>query len=63
MGSETALNRSLNVTKTHLCLQVHLFVCNEDEDIKRAFELGATGVMSDYPSLLTSYLYRNRIPE
>ncbi|CAG02654.1 unnamed protein product, partial [Tetraodon nigroviridis] len=37
-------------------LQVHLFVCNKEEDIKLAFDLGATGVMSDYPSLLTSYL-------
>lgn len=41
-------------------LQVHLFVCNEDEDIKLAFDVGATGVMSDYPSLLTSYFSRNR---
>ncbi|XP_035510290.1 lysophospholipase D GDPD3a [Morone saxatilis] len=41
-------------------IQVHLFVCNEDEDIKAAFEVGATGVMSDYPSVLTSYLCRNR---
>ncbi|GAA6226109.1 glycerophosphodiester phosphodiesterase domain-containing protein 3-like [Lates japonicus] len=40
-------------------IQVHLFVCNEDEDIKAAFELGATGVMSDYPTLLSSYLCRN----
>ncbi|XP_059204223.1 lysophospholipase D GDPD3a [Centropristis striata] len=41
-------------------IQVHLFVCNEDEDIKAAFDVGATGVMSDYPSLLTSYFCRNR---
>ncbi|XP_037647103.1 lysophospholipase D GDPD3a [Sebastes umbrosus] len=41
-------------------IQVHLFVCNKDEDIKAAFEVGATGVMSDYPALLSSYLYRNR---
>lgn len=41
-------------------IQVHLFVCNEDEDIKAAFEVGATGVMTDYPSLLTSYICRNR---
>lgn len=38
---------------------MHLFVCNEEEDIKYAFEVGATGVMTDYPSLLTSYLRRN----
>ncbi|XP_038553023.1 lysophospholipase D GDPD3a [Micropterus salmoides] len=41
-------------------IQVHLFVCNTDEDIKAAFEVGATGVMSDYPALLSSYLSRNR---
>lgn len=40
-------------------IQVHLFVCNEDEDIKAALEVGATGVMSDYPTLLSSYLCRN----
>ncbi|CAN9505731.1 unnamed protein product [Ophioblennius macclurei] len=41
-------------------IQVHLFVCNQDEDIKAALDLGATGVMTDYPSLLSSYLCRNR---
>ncbi|XP_073351272.1 lysophospholipase D GDPD3a [Pagrus major] len=41
-------------------IQVHLFVCNEEEDIKSAFDVGATGVMSDYPTLLSSYLSRNR---
>ncbi|XP_055008542.1 lysophospholipase D GDPD3a [Boleophthalmus pectinirostris] len=37
-------------------IQVHLFVCNSNEDIKAALDLGATGVMTDYPSLLTNYL-------
>ncbi|XP_027141069.1 lysophospholipase D GDPD3a isoform X1 [Larimichthys crocea] len=37
-------------------IQVHLFVCNEDEDIKAAIEVGATGVMTDYPTLLSNYL-------
>uniref|UniRef100_A0A8C6TE53 Glycerophosphodiester phosphodiesterase domain containing 3a n=1 Tax=Neogobius melanostomus TaxID=47308 RepID=A0A8C6TE53_9GOBI len=40
-------------------IQVHLFVCNSDEDIKTAIDLGATGVMTDYPTLLTNYLCRN----
>ncbi|XP_037545480.1 lysophospholipase D GDPD3a [Nematolebias whitei] len=44
-------------------IQVHLFVCNEDEDMKAAFDLGATGVMTDYPSRLSSYLCRNRSQE
>uniref|UniRef100_A0A3B3VX37 Glycerophosphodiester phosphodiesterase domain containing 3a n=1 Tax=Poecilia latipinna TaxID=48699 RepID=A0A3B3VX37_9TELE len=36
-------------------IQVHLFVCNKNEDIKAAFDLGATGVMTDYPTLLSTY--------
>ncbi|XP_029364582.1 lysophospholipase D GDPD3a [Echeneis naucrates] len=44
-------------------IQVHLFVCNEDEDIKAALEVGATGVMTDYPSVLSSYFCRNRSQE
>ncbi|KAJ4932177.1 hypothetical protein JOQ06_010602 [Pogonophryne albipinna] len=44
-------------------IQVHLFVCNEDEDMKAAFDVGATGVMSDYPALLSSYLSRNRMED
>ncbi|XP_039971479.1 lysophospholipase D GDPD3a [Xiphias gladius] len=41
-------------------MQVHLFVCNEDDDIKAAFEVGATGVMSDYPTVLSTYIRKNR---
>ncbi|KAJ8364347.1 hypothetical protein SKAU_G00131780 [Synaphobranchus kaupii] len=37
-------------------IQVHLFVCNEEKDIEAAFSVGATGVMTDYPSLLSNYL-------
>ncbi|KAI1896336.1 hypothetical protein AGOR_G00093750 [Albula goreensis] len=37
-------------------IQVHLFVCNEERDIEAAFAVGATGVMTDYPSLLSNYL-------
>ncbi|XP_018619960.1 lysophospholipase D GDPD3-like [Scleropages formosus] len=37
-------------------IQVHLFVCNNTEDIEAAFAFGATGVMTDYPSLLSEYL-------
>ncbi|XP_041937724.1 lysophospholipase D GDPD3a isoform X3 [Alosa sapidissima] len=38
-------------------IQVHLFVCNTDDDIAAAFAAGATGVMSDYPTLLANYLH------
>ncbi|KAG7459880.1 hypothetical protein MATL_G00215260 [Megalops atlanticus] len=37
-------------------IQVHLFVCNEERDIEAAFAVGATGVMTDYPTLLSRYL-------
>ncbi|MBN3321512.1 GDPD3 Lysophospholipase, partial [Atractosteus spatula] len=43
-------------------IQVHLFVCNEDSDFQRAFSLGATGVMTDYPSRLRDYLTRHPPP-
>ncbi|XP_051570740.1 lysophospholipase D GDPD3-like [Myxocyprinus asiaticus] len=41
-------------------IQIHLFVCNEEEDIEAAFAAGATGVMSDYPTLLSNYIQRHR---
>uniref|UniRef100_A0A8C2I063 Glycerophosphodiester phosphodiesterase domain containing 3a n=1 Tax=Cyprinus carpio TaxID=7962 RepID=A0A8C2I063_CYPCA len=40
-------------------IQIHLFVCNKEEDIKTAFAAGATGVMSDYPTLLSNYIRRH----
>ncbi|KAL4617813.1 glycerophosphodiester phosphodiesterase domain-containing protein 3-like [Arapaima gigas] len=43
-------------------IQVQLFVCNEEHDIAAAFAAGATGVMSDYPSLLSNYLRRHPAP-
>uniref|UniRef100_A0AAY5EP32 GP-PDE domain-containing protein n=1 Tax=Electrophorus electricus TaxID=8005 RepID=A0AAY5EP32_ELEEL len=39
-------------------IQIHLFVCNEDQDIEAAFAVGATGVMTDYPTLLSDYIRR-----
>ncbi|XP_030649504.1 lysophospholipase D GDPD3a [Chanos chanos] len=41
-------------------IQIHLFVCNEEDDIEAAFEAGATGVMTDYPTLLANYLRRHQ---
>uniref|UniRef100_A0A672RVB1 Glycerophosphodiester phosphodiesterase domain-containing protein 3-like n=1 Tax=Sinocyclocheilus grahami TaxID=75366 RepID=A0A672RVB1_SINGR len=40
-------------------IQIHLFVCNKEEDIKTAFAAGATGVMTDYPTLLSNYIRRH----
>ncbi|XP_016134871.1 lysophospholipase D GDPD3a isoform X1 [Sinocyclocheilus grahami] len=40
-------------------IQIHLFVCNEEQDIEAAFAAGATGVMTDYPTLLSNYIRRH----
>ncbi len=36
-----------------------LWVCNEQEDYRRAVELGAQGIMTDDPYLLNEYLKKN----
>uniref|UniRef100_A0A8C2FS13 Glycerophosphodiester phosphodiesterase domain containing 3a n=1 Tax=Cyprinus carpio TaxID=7962 RepID=A0A8C2FS13_CYPCA len=41
-------------------IQIHLFVCNEEQDIEAAFAAGATGVMTDYPTLLSNYIRRHK---
>lgn len=38
-------------------LQVYIWVLNEDHEYKRAFDLGATGVMTDYPTKLKAFLH------
>ncbi|XP_076856860.1 lysophospholipase D GDPD1 [Brachyhypopomus gauderio] len=43
-------------------IQVQLFVCNEEQDIDAAFAHGATGVMTDYPTLLSDYIHEHPIP-
>ncbi|XP_026063893.1 lysophospholipase D GDPD1 isoform X1 [Carassius auratus] len=40
-------------------IQIHLFVCNVEQDIEAAFAAGATGVMTDYPILLSNYIRRH----
>ncbi|XP_052230963.1 lysophospholipase D GDPD1-like isoform X2 [Dreissena polymorpha] len=37
-------------------IQTYLWVLNEEEDFSRAFKLGATGVMTDFPTKLTNFL-------
>ena len=39
--------------------QTYIWVCNTEEQFTAAFEVGAEGVMTDYPSLLKEYLDRN----
>ncbi|TRY59858.1 hypothetical protein DNTS_035274 [Danionella cerebrum] len=41
-------------------IQVHLFVCNSEQDINAAFAVGATGVMTDYPTLLSDYIKEHK---
>ncbi|CAL4149554.1 unnamed protein product, partial [Meganyctiphanes norvegica] len=40
-------------------IQTYLWVMNTEEDIKSAFDSGATGVMTDYPTLLRDFLEKN----
>lgn len=37
--------------------QVYIWVLNEEQEYKRAFDLGATGVMTDYPTKLKNFLH------
>ena len=37
---------------------VYLWVLNDEKHFERAFSLGAHGVMTDYPSKLSTYLER-----
>ncbi|XP_042896084.1 lysophospholipase D GDPD1 isoform X1 [Parasteatoda tepidariorum] len=39
-------------------IQTYLWVLNEEEDFEKAFELGAVGVMTDYPTKLRKFLER-----
>uniref|UniRef100_A0A8C0DY41 Glycerophosphodiester phosphodiesterase domain containing 1 n=1 Tax=Balaenoptera musculus TaxID=9771 RepID=A0A8C0DY41_BALMU len=38
-------------------IQVYVWVLNEEQEYKRAFDLGATGVMTDYPTKLKDFLH------
>ncbi|XP_060799658.1 lysophospholipase D GDPD1 isoform X2 [Neoarius graeffei] len=40
-------------------IQVYVWVLNDEEDFKRAFALGATGVMTDYPTKLKEFMEYN----
>ncbi|XP_033229787.1 lysophospholipase D GDPD1-like [Belonocnema kinseyi] len=42
-------------------IHVYFWVLNKDEEFKHAFDLGATGVMTDYPSRLKSFLKNNAL--
>ncbi|MBN3308999.1 lysophospholipase D GDPD1 [Amia ocellicauda] len=40
-------------------IQVYVWVLNDEEDFQRAFALGATGVMTDYPTKLKEFIEKN----
>ncbi|XP_015258158.1 PREDICTED: glycerophosphodiester phosphodiesterase domain-containing protein 1-like [Cyprinodon variegatus] len=42
-------------------IQVYIWVLNDEEDFRRAFDLGATGVMTDFPTRLKEFMDRNGI--
>lgn len=39
--------------------QTYLWVLNSEEEFERAFKLGSTGVMTDFPTLLREYIDKN----
>ncbi|EZA56863.1 hypothetical protein DMN91_001295 [Ooceraea biroi] len=62
---EKLVVRTINVLLMRPCLFNHLkargihvyfWVLNKDDEFKKAFELGATGVMTDYPTRLKLFL-------
>uniref|UniRef100_A0A8C2YUM8 Glycerophosphodiester phosphodiesterase domain containing 1 n=1 Tax=Chinchilla lanigera TaxID=34839 RepID=A0A8C2YUM8_CHILA len=38
-------------------IQVYVWVLNDEQEYRRAFDLGATGVMTDYPTKLKDFLH------
>ncbi|PSN45073.1 Glycerophosphodiester phosphodiesterase domain-containing protein 1 [Blattella germanica] len=40
-------------------LKTYFWVLNDEEEFRKAFELGATGVMTDYPTRLKTFLTEN----
>uniref|UniRef100_A0A3B4G1T4 Glycerophosphodiester phosphodiesterase domain containing 1 n=2 Tax=Haplochromini TaxID=319058 RepID=A0A3B4G1T4_9CICH len=42
-------------------IQVYIWVLNDEDDFQRAFDLGATGVMTDFPTKLKDFMDRNSL--
>ncbi|XP_050724814.1 lysophospholipase D GDPD1-like [Eriocheir sinensis] len=53
------IRRSLFEHLSKRGVQTYLWVMNTEEDFRRAFETGATGVMTDYPTKLKTFLEQN----
>ncbi|MGH0184373.1 UNVERIFIED_CONTAM: hypothetical protein FKN15_014852 [Acipenser sinensis] len=57
------VNLEIKEDNEALIKKLHLFVLNEESEFRKAFDLGATGVMTDYPTKLRRYLDNNPPPE
>lgn len=53
--------RHWHVLCARVGFQVYIWVLNEEEDFQRAFDLGATGIMTDFPSRLKDFMDRRGI--
>ncbi|XP_047468254.1 lysophospholipase D GDPD1-like isoform X1 [Penaeus chinensis] len=59
MANALLIRRSLFEHLSKRGIQTYLWVMNSEEDFRSAFEAGATGVMTDYPTKLRAFLDSN----
>ncbi|CAG2059601.1 unnamed protein product [Timema podura] len=53
------MRRSLFEHLSKRGIQCYMWVLNSEDEFKTAFELGATGVITDYPTKLRKFLEEN----
>nr|XP_057935762.1 lysophospholipase D GDPD1 [Doryrhamphus excisus] len=56
LADSLLMRRALFQHLTARGIQVYIWVLNDEEDFQRAFALGATGVMTDFPTRLKDFL-------
>lgn len=61
LADRLLMRRALFQHLTARGIQVYIWVLNDEEDFQRAFDLGATGVMTDFPTRLKDFMDRNGI--
>jgi glycerophosphoryl diester phosphodiesterase len=44
-----------------ILLKIYFWVLNKEEEFQKAFDLGATGIMTDYPTRLMLFLKNKTI--
>lgn len=59
LADKVLMRKSLFDHLTGRGIQVYVWVLNDEEDFQRAFDLGATGVMTDYPTKLKEFMEKN----